>query len=311
MNVSVLGFGAAEIGFQNSSDKTVSEILSKASAAGVNVIDTAAMYSESEKKIGRALRNQRNRFLLFTKCGLNCPPRRSTSGLSLRVGRLLQQTKVSRCEHQSVDWHPRSLKWNIDQSLRHLKTDWIDLIQLHSCSEETLRQGEAIDVLQRARAAGKVRYIGYSGDGGAAVYAILCGAFDALQTSVNIADQEALNLTMPIARHRQIGVIAKRPIANGLWTNTQRPASDQNHAYWERFQDLRYAFLQGREAFEKALRFTLSVPGVSTAIVGTTDIEHFNQNIRFAEAGKLNDEEFQALRDRWKEIAKPNWVGQV
>jgi aryl-alcohol dehydrogenase-like predicted oxidoreductase len=63
------------------------------------------------------------------------------------------------------DWHPRALEWNIEQSLRRLKTDCIDLIQLHSCSEETLRQGEVIEVLHRARKAGKARHVGYSSDG--------------------------------------------------------------------------------------------------------------------------------------------------
>ena len=96
----------------------------------------------------------------------------------------------------------------------------MDLVQLHSCSEDELRQGNVITALQEARRKG---YTWYSGDGAAARYAVECGAFDTLQTSVNIADEEAIELTLPLTRERDMGVIAKQPIANAAWRYAERP----------------------------------------------------------------------------------------
>lgn len=312
MEVGVLGFGAGEIGSENTPNHTVDRMLTQALDAGVNVIDTAPLYSGSEEKIGRALRGKRDRFLLFTKCGRHLPHRTSWAGFwpraSCKVRRWVRREDWR--ESESAAWHPRVLEWNIEQSLRRLKTDRLDLIQLHSCSEETLRKGDVIEVLQRARQAGKVSHIGYSGDGEAALYAVRCGYFETLQTSVNIADQEALDLTVPLACQRGMGVIAKRPIANGVWTNAQRPEHWYYYRYWDRLQDLRYDWLRDERAFETALRFTMSAPGVSTAIVGTTDPAHFKQNLEFVAAGMLEKSRFDAIRDRWKQVARPDWVGQ-
>jgi aryl-alcohol dehydrogenase-like predicted oxidoreductase len=311
MQVGAVGFGAAEIGFVRASDQAVDALLGAALDAGINVIDTAAMYGDSEEKLGKALQGRRNQVLLFTKCGLCLPPRLSLPGFLLRSYQKLRLSIGLANRYESLDWHPRALEWNIDQSLRRLKTDCVDLIQLHSCSEETLRQGEVIDVLHRARKAGKARHVGYSGHGNAALYAIQCGQFEALQISINIADQKPLDLVVPLAIEHGIGVIAKRPVANGLWRSVDMPAAIRHQAYWDRLQKLHYDFLQGESAFETALRFTLSAPGVHTAVVGTTNPAHILQDAKSAATGFLDQEEFEMIRSRWKQIAAPNWTDQV
>jgi aryl-alcohol dehydrogenase-like predicted oxidoreductase len=305
MQVGVLGLGAGEIGSENTPYHTVDRIIGEALDAGLNVIDTAPLYSDSEEKIGRALRGRRDRFLLFTKCGRHLPPKSSWTGFWLRAKRKYGRwkDKADPSEFQSPEWNPRVLEWNIEQSLRRLKTDRIDLIQLHSCSEDTLRQGDVIEVLQRARQAGKVHHIGYSGDAKAALYAVRCGHFEALQISINIADQEALDLTVPLARQQGMGVIAKRPIANVLW-RIPRPENRYYQSYWDRLQELRYDFLQDGRALETALRFPLSFPGVHTMIVGTTNPAHFRQNMEFTAAGALDEDQFRAIRTRWKKVAR-------
>lgn len=289
MKVSVLGFGGAEIGFEGATEETVERLLKSALDAGLNVIDTGECYHGSEELIGKTVSDRRADFYLFTKCG---HPR--------GVG--------------SEDWSPASLLESIERSLRRLKTERLDLIQLHSCSESVLRKGDAIAALQTAREKGYARYLGYSGDSVAARYAVECGAFDALQTSINIADQEAIELTLPLAREKQMGVIAKRPIANAAWKENHKPIESYHHAYWDRLNKLHYEFIRHlplEESIAHALRFTLSVPGVHTAIVGTTKPERWLENAKVVEAGLLSDAEFAAIRERWEEIAPATWIGQT
>ena len=202
----------------------------------------------------------------------------------------------------------------MQRSLRQLRTDYVDLLQLHSCSEAELRKGDVIEALKEARARGYTRYIGYSGDGNAALYAVQSGEFDTLQTSINIAEQEALDLTLPLARERDMGVIAKRPIANVAWKAGNRPPPNPYaHTYWKRLQKLQYEFLKGEleETVGIALRFTLSVPGVHTAITGTTKPERMPQNALSLEAGPLPQELIDEVRTRWRAVAGPVWVGQT
>ena len=289
MEVSVLGFGGAEIGFEGATAEIVEQLLNSALDAGLNVIDTAECYECSEELIGKSVSGRRNEFFLFTKCG---HPR--------GVG--------------SEDWSTDSILESIQRSLRRLQTDRLDLVQLHSCSEAVLKKGDVITGLQTARERGYTRFIGYSGDSRAARFAVESGAFDTLQTSINIADQEAVELTVPLAREKEIGVIAKRPIANAAWKTGHKPIDSYQHTYWDRLRKLDYDFIRGRpleHSISHALRFTLSVPGVHTAIVGTTKPERWQENARLLERGVLPEAEFKEIRERWDDVAPRTWVGQT
>jgi aryl-alcohol dehydrogenase-like predicted oxidoreductase len=137
--------------------------------------------------------------------------------------------------------------------------------------------------------------------------------FDTLQTSVNIADQEALEMTLPLAQQRQMGVIAKRPIANAVWRYSQKPDNTYYHSYWERLRKLDYDYLRGdaKQRVSIALRFTLSVPGVHTAIVGTKNPRRWRENAELLQEGTLTRESIEKIRARWRELAEPSWVGQT
>jgi aryl-alcohol dehydrogenase-like predicted oxidoreductase len=288
MKVSVLGFGGAEIGFEKATVKVVARLLGDALDAGLNVIDTAECYLQSEALIGEAVGVRRNDFYLFTKCG---------------------HIEGSYVE----DWRPDSLLRSIKRSLKRLKTDRVDLVQLHSCSEGELRKGDVIAALQRARERGYTRYLGYSGDGQAARYAIETGAFDALQTSLSITDQEAIDLTLPLARERSMGVIVKRPLANAVWRHAQKPEKTYVQPYWERLQKLNYDFLKAdpKKTVSIALGFTVSVPGVHTAIVGTSKPGRWRENAALLESEPPSPQQFQAIRARWHQAAESTWVGQT
>ena len=288
MQVSVLGFGGAEIGYENADQSTVDRMLGAALDAGINVIDTAECYVDSEEKIGRAVSHRRSDFFLFTKCG-------HSDGFD------------------APDWDPAMLARSIERSLQRLRTDRVDLVALHSCSAELIRRGDVVRVLQDAKAAGKTRFIGYSGDTTDALAAVESGVFDALQTSINLADQECIELTVPPARERGMGIIAKRPIANAAWKYTEKPENSYYHEYWERLRKIDYAFLRGdlSQSVATALRFTLSVEGVSVAIVGTKSEDRLHGNITLVQPATLPADQFAYIRQVWRERAEPGWVGQV
>jgi aryl-alcohol dehydrogenase-like predicted oxidoreductase len=285
--VSIVGFGGSETGYGGHTVSAVAKILNSALDDGLNLIDTAACYGDGEEQIGRAVSHRRQEFFLMTKCG-------------------------HAADLRGDDWEPRMMAASIDRSLKRLKTDHVDVMQLHSCSEETLREGKVIEVLQRARTAGKTRFIGYSGDGHDAVYAVESGLFDTLQISISIADQEAIALVLPKARERNIGVIAKRPIANAAWIGEGAASDWYSRPYWERLRKLNYDFLhrEPQRSIAIALRFTLCTPGVHTAIVGTTRQGRWQENAALVGEGVLSPGEYAAIRERWREVAPHGWTGQ-
>ena len=295
LRVSTLGFGGSEVGYQAVAQRTVDKILNTALDAGINLVDTAECYANGEQLIGKAIGKRRNEVVLMTKCG-------HASDLP------------------GADWEPAMLARSIDRSLKRLGTDHVDVMQFHSCGAATLRDRRVIEVLTRARDAGKARFLGYSGDSDDARVAVETGIFDTLQISVSIADQEAIDCVLPNAAAHSMGVIAKRPIANAAWRNGSQPPGDwYSRPYWDRLQALGYDFVDfasrnGAEsagnAVNVALRFTLGTPGVTTAIVGTTRVERIAGNIAHVAAGPLPQAQYDAIRARWRAVARADWTGQ-
>ncbi len=283
LKVTLLGFGAGHVGGPDQDDSEVERLLNGVLDAGCELIDTARGYGLSEERIGKFLSHRRDEFLLSSKCGY------SVEG------------------HE--DWTGPCITAGIERALKTMNTDRIDIMHLHSCPKEVLERGEVIEALVTAKDAGKIRAAAYSGENEHRAYAIETGQFDSIQTSINICEQRVIDEALPTARTRGLGVIAKRPIANAFWRFTERPAGQYCEPYWERAQAM--GLTPGDLDWgEFALRFLASVRAVSSCIVGTSKLKHFEQAAAQIAKGPLPDDVFNTTRELFKQHDN-NWVGQV
>jgi aryl-alcohol dehydrogenase-like predicted oxidoreductase len=202
---------------------------------------------------------------------------------------------------------------SIERSLRRLQTDYLDLVQLHSCSIDVLERGEVIRALTDAREAGKTRYIGYSGDNEAARWAVESGMFDTLQTSFNLVDQRARVELFPLAEQKRMGIIAKRPIANASWGARTSPSVYAAEYYHRAEMMVAQGSLPSApdDPILIALGFTLAHDAVDTAIAGTSDPEHVQANVAMIEDDlPIPVETVEELHRRFDELGR-KWIQQT
>jgi len=281
LTVSALGLGAGQVGERDVTDREAATLLNAALDAGITLVDTARGYGTSEERIGRHLAHRRDEFVLATKGGYD-----------------IEGTQ---------DWTPENLRGTVERSLRLLRTDRIDVFHLHSCSAEVLARGELQDVLDGLVAAGSVGVAAYSGDNAPLADAAASHRFGSVETSVNLADQWSLRHVLP--RHPELGVIAKRPLANAPWRFSERPAGHYAELYWERLRTL--ALDPAGLAWSAfALRFTVFAPGVDCAIVGTASPQNLARNVEHLAQGPLPDEVLAAVDAAWRRNGT-DWPGSV
>lgn len=273
LQVSAIGLGAGQIGERDVSEEDAAAVLQGALDLGVTLIDTARSYGSSEERIGRHLAHRRDEFVLSSKGGAG------VEGVP--------------------DWSPEAVTRSIEDALRRTRSERIDVFHLHSCPVAVLRRGDLQDALDVAVAAGKVGVAAYSGDNEHLAFAADCGRFGSVEASASIADQ--WNLRNVLDRHPELGVIAKRPIANAPWRFAERPVGHYAELYWERLRELDYDF-GGLDRAELALRFTAYAPGVHSAIVGTATLENLRRNLEAAERGPLPDAVLQRLDATWRRV---------
>ncbi len=289
LTVSRLGVGLSEIGGLDLDEvKQAEQVLNRALDGGITFLDTSACYGNSEELVGRAVAHRRDEFVLASKCG------HVTGG------------------YEGKEWTAQTVTDSIDRSLVRLKTDHVDIMQLHSCGVDVLERGDVIEALLAAKKAGKVRFAGYSGDNEAAAWAINSGHFDTLQTSFNLTDQRAHTRLFPAATQAGMGIIVKRPIANGAWGASSSPSGYADR-YFRRAQAMEKMGPvpdAPDDRIELALGFTLSHDAVDTAIVGTRNPEHMASNLRMVEEGlgvpastvEELHRRFEELDDEWVQL---------
>jgi aryl-alcohol dehydrogenase-like predicted oxidoreductase len=271
LRVTQLGFGALEVrgprvwGGRPVSDAQAERILNAVLDSGINFVDTSYDYGLSEEYIGRFISHRRAEYILATKCGCFLTP----DG-----------------EHDVTShvWTRANLLHNIETSLRRMKTDYVDLWQLHNATLADVEQNDLVKVMQDVKAAGKVRWIGASSRLPSITAFIKMGAFDAYQipySALERAEEDAI----AAADASGAGTIIRGGVAKGAPSEAGQGAAER-WAVWEkaRLDELR-APDESRTAF--LLRFTLSHPGMHTTIVGTLDPEHLAANRRMADRGPL------------------------
>lgn len=281
LEVSALGFGAWEIGWTSPSEgDEVGRLLNRALDLGINFIDSSAAYRWSEELIAKYVGHRRDEFIFATKCG---------------SWRVLQPDGEW---VQTLDYSAKAIMPQIDRSLQRLKTDVIDIIQLHSPNYEDVAFGDGLEGLKKAQAAGKVRFISLSADGETARKAIEIGEYDTLQITYNVLEQAPGDI-VAAAREKDMGTIIKVPIGSAIYEKP-RP-TDGSAAQWDRARAILAPEVIGDiPRVSAALRWLLGDPNVHTAIVGTTNIKHLEANVAAAEAGRLPDEMLAEIRARFE-----------
>jgi aryl-alcohol dehydrogenase-like predicted oxidoreductase len=283
LQVTALGFGAMHLNDERVSEDDAGRLLNEVLDLGVNLIDTARGYGLSEERIGRHIAHRRSDYVLSTKVGYGIP------GVP--------------------DWTHACIMAGVDAALARMRCEVLDIVHLHSCPQDVLERGEVITALEDCARAGKLRIAAYSGDNEALDWAIACGRFAGVQTSISLCDQQSIPQRLGLMQARGIGVIAKRPLAGSVWHSATRPEGYCESRYWDRWQAMGLD-PQGLDWNELALRFTAFLPGVASCIVGTSRLAHFRQNLALLAQGPLEPALQQQIQQAFLQH-DDNWVGMT
>ena len=257
-------------------DDQAGSVLNAALDAGINLVDTAPDYGASEGRVGKYLSHRRDEFFLATKCGCNID----------EDGNRLEPSHL---------WTAERLRTNIDQSLRRLKTDCVDLLQMHNPTVEDVELGGLIEVLEDIRQAGKTRFIGVSSTLPHLAAFVESGAFDVFQIPYSALERQHERIIQQAA-DAGAGILIRGGISLGHRANEERQSK------WERsgLDEL----IGGMSRHEFILRFTLAHPACHTTIVGTTNLEHMKSNVAAALAGPLPADLYAEAKARLASIGE-------
>lgn len=287
LTVSQLGFGAMEVrgdriwSGRPCSDAQARTILNAVLDAGITLIDTANCYGLSELYIGRHLAERRGEFVLATKCGC-------------------QMVYAGQHDETPHVWTRDNLRRNIADSLLKMRTERVDLLQLHNPDVQTVESGQLVEALQELKQEGAVRFIGCSATAPHLATYISWGVFDAFQIPYSALERRHENLITQAAA-AGAGIIIRGGVARGEPGDGLGAA--ERWAIFEKagLDELRESG-ESRTAF--LLRFTLSHPHCDTTIVGTLQPEHLAENVAVAQRGALAPDVYAEAKRRLDAIGE-------
>ena len=290
-DVTILSYGAMELRGRprgpEIADQDAGRLLNAVLDGGINLIDTSPDYGRSEELIGTYIGHRRDEFFLASKCG--CPLELPTDALP----------------PYPHDYSPGNVRADVEQSLRRLRTDYLDLVQVHmSPSQATLEEHRTVETLRDLQAEGKVRFIGMSGILPNLPDHVAMGVFDVFQIPYSAVQRDHEEL-ITAAAGTGAGTLIRGGAARGAasedknWQTRplgQDPGVGQRN--WEASGIAGLLSEAGLSNMEFVLRFTLSHPGLSTTIVGTSDPAHLAGNIAIAEQGPLPADLYEEAKKR-------------
>ena len=286
--VSVLGYGTGSSDLRRVPPDVLESVMVSAVDAGVNLIDTAPDYVLAEEVIGRYLSPHRSRLVLATKCGC-------VEGPGPSIDKLPQH-----------DYSPAHIRRGLEESLRRMRTDHVDVLQVHISPARTeLEACGSVEEMIHLRDSGLVRFLGMSGTLPNIVDHIAMGVFDTFQIPYSALERDHEGVISDAAG-AGAGVIVRGGVARGAPVVSEerltrlpelmsRPLGESKSRWESRGLD---DLLDGQTRMEMILRFTLSHPDVHTTIVGTTRVEHLEANLAAARRGPLSPEVYEEIKRR-------------
>ena len=293
LRVSRYGLGCARIGgiFQGGKSGFL-DLYAAAYDAGINFFDTADMYAqgESESLLGEALRRRRDRIVIASKVGYVLPSRRMLAARLKPILRpLIRLLKLRRDKlpggargQLAQDFSPKYLRRAVEGSLRRLRTDRLDLLQLHSPPADVVARGEWEPALESLKRAGKIRWYGVAVDTvEAGLAALKFPGVSSIQFTLNALEPRAVDALLPALRERGVAFIARECLANGLLVKPEHEidlAKYCSSPEEETKRRAQLATLRARASAESrllasiALDFVGGVDGVSVTLLGARSV---------------------------------------
>jgi len=280
LQVTTLGFGALELrGMVAGVGRPLTpgqpeRILHAVLDAGINYIDVAVDYGEAEEHIGRCISGRRREFFLASKCG--CP-------LDVTMFSPSERTRFGTPLPRLHNYSRQHIMDAVHQSLRRMKTDYLDVLQFHfSPAKEVLEHEGAIQTLQDLKREGKIRFLGCSSILPNITDHIKMGVFDVFQIPYSALQPEH-EAAIADAAKAGAGIVIRGGVARG------EPGEGQGAAnVWKLWEHAQMdAWLEGMSATEFMLRFTLTSPDRHTTIVGTLNPAHLQANVAAVLKGPL------------------------